>query len=400
MIQSWATVVGASAAGLYAAERLARAGREVVVIDRQPKLDPTPRTLIVTRRLRDVLGPLADAAVVNEINRFELYTDGRSAEVSLEQPDLVIERSILIKTLAGAAKTAGATLQFGRRFRGLCPAEGGLSVMVEEGGSQTTTEIRSKVVLGADGVGSGVARAAGWPRLPTALIVQAIVPLPHSVPFDTVRVWFRPRDTPYFFWLIPESSEQAAVGLIGSRSSATRRILDDFLSEQGWQPMSYQAALTPIYDRWTPVRRRIGGGEVCLVGDAAGHVKVSTVGGVVTGLRGAAAVSDMLLTGRRRATYAALRTELGAHLVIRRALARFTQEHYSRLVDLLGERSGRVLAAHTRDEASTVLRRLLLAEPRLLPMALGGLLRRDSRRSSTPRAVSAADVRVDSGSGA
>ena len=48
---------------------------------------------------------------------------------------------------------------------------------------------------------------------------------------------------------------------------------------------------------WIPVERKLVPGRVYLVGDAAAQVKVSTVGGVVTGFRGALAVSESILNG-------------------------------------------------------------------------------------------------------
>ncbi len=79
-------IVGGSAAGLFTASLLARAGRAVRIFERSERLDPVHRTLIVTHRMRELLGPLAERAVVNEIRRFELFTDGRSATVPLGSP--------------------------------------------------------------------------------------------------------------------------------------------------------------------------------------------------------------------------------------------------------------------------------------------------------------------------
>jgi len=67
------------------------------------------------------------------------------------------------------------------------------------------------------------------------------------------------------------------------------------------EPLEWQGARIPVYRGWVPVRRQIGNGEVYLVGDAAAQVKVSTVGGIVTGFRGALGVSQALLqNGRSR----------------------------------------------------------------------------------------------------
>ena len=67
------------------------------------------------------------------------------------------------------------------------------------------------------------------------------------------------------------------------------------MEKRGFKPLGYQGAKIPVYDRWTPVERRVGAGRVFLVGDAAGQVKVSTVGGIVTGFRGAIGVSESIV---------------------------------------------------------------------------------------------------------
>src|SRR5208282_4837077 len=84
-------VVGGSAAGLLTASVLARRGVGVRVFERIETLEPAERTLIVTNRMRSLLGRAAEGCIVNEIRRFELFTDGRSATFELKQPDLIIE---------------------------------------------------------------------------------------------------------------------------------------------------------------------------------------------------------------------------------------------------------------------------------------------------------------------
>jgi len=90
------TIVGGSATGLFAADRLARAGRPVTLLESADDWSPEPRTLIVTRRMRDLLGEVGDRSIVNTISRFELVTAGRTASVALSEPDLIIERAVLV----------------------------------------------------------------------------------------------------------------------------------------------------------------------------------------------------------------------------------------------------------------------------------------------------------------
>jgi flavin-dependent dehydrogenase len=350
----------------------------VQIFERTERLDPPDRTLIVTHRMRQLLGPLGERAVVNEIRRFELFTDGRSAAIPLDRPDLIVERSQLIRGLAEDAQAHGARIEFGRRFSSLRPNGKGIELEFERSGEAAPERVLAGAVVGADGAQSGVAQAAGWPRLPTAPLIQAVVKLPAGMPSDTVRVWFIPDDTPYFYWLIPESADRGVLGLIGVDGQETRRCLDQFLEKRHFSPLSFQGARIPVYNGWVPVERRLGNSSVYLVGDAAGQVKVSTVGGVVTGFRGALGVSEAILNGGRSRELRALRRELDLHLLIRRSIHRFRQADYSRLVDWMNDAMLRSLSRVTRDEAGRVLWNVCRNQPRLLLVGLRGLLTRGS----------------------
>jgi len=367
-------VVGGSVAGLFTAHLLGQAGKRVRVFEGAENLDPKPRTLIVTHRLREILGQVGNSSVLNEIRRFELFTDGRVARISLRHPDLVIERSKLIRDLAAAAEGSGAQISFGRRFVSLEQKTGALNLQLQRSQGATVEEAAVNTLVAADGAVSRVAKAAGWPVQTTVPLVQAIVGLPEGMSSDTTRVWFIPDDTPYFYWLVPDSPSRGVLGLIGEEGPETRRALERFLEKQHLEPLEYQAARIPVYSRWIPVRRRLGGGEVYLVGDAAGHVKVTTVGGIVTGLRGAVGVSEAILNGKPGRKLRDLRRELDIHLLIRRVIHNFNQTRYSRLVDLLNDRSRQDLEEHTRDEPGGVLWRLCLHQPRLLLFGLRAML--------------------------
>jgi digeranylgeranylglycerophospholipid reductase len=365
-------VVGGSAAGLLTAASVARGGRPVRLLESKPQLEPAPRTLIVTDQFRSQLGPSAQESIVNEINRFELFTDGRSAQIALKKPDLIIERARLITALARDAQLAGASLSFDTRFLGIGPNEHGLRLEVESGGERE--ELHADSVVGADGAASRVARAAGWPPVETVPLVQAMVRLPKDCRPDTTRVWFVPDDTPYFYWLIPESAERGALGVIGEHGRDTKQRFERFLEKKQLEPLEWQGARIPVYRGWVPVRRQIGNGEVYLVGDAAAQVKVSTIGGIVTGFRGALGVAQALLKDGQNQELAVLRRELVTHWMIRRALHGFKQNDYSQLVDLLDASTRESLGEINRDESTRLLWNVVRRQPRLALLGLRGLL--------------------------
>lgn len=365
-------VVGGSAAGLYTAAAVASGGRSVRVLESRPSLRLPPRTLIVTNHFRNQVGACANESILNEIRRFELFTDGRSAVISLRKPDLIIERSRLISGLAREAQQTGVKFSFDTRFLGLSANGHALNVEAECAGRRV--EWRAASVVGADGASSRVARAAGWPAIETVPLVQAIVRLPKDCRPDTTRVWFAPDDTPFFYWLIPESSERGALGVIGEDGRDTARCLARFLERKGMEPLEWQGARIPVYRRWIPVKRSIGRGQVYLVGDAAGQVKVSTVGGIVTGFRGARVVAKSLLGNDSTGELMALRRELSTHWLLRRTMHYFEQKHYSRLVDLLNAATRGTLSEVSRDESARLLWNVLRQQPQLVLLGLRGLL--------------------------
>ena len=375
-------VVGGSAAGYFAASLLARKGLSVRVFERNETLNPLPRTLIVTHRMRNILGAAGESSVVNEIRRFEIFTDGRFATVPLKNPDLIIERSKLIRGLAEEAQAAGADIEFGKRFHSLQPNSRGLALEIERCSDGVREEVHAGTVIGGDGATTRVGRAAGWEPVRTVPLMQAIVKLPKDVAQDTSRVWFVPQDTPYFYWLVPESATRGALGVIGESGPAMRRAFEQFLERKGFEPIEFQGARIPVYSRWIPVHRRLGDGSVYLVGDAAGQVKVTTVGGIVTGLRGAMGVAEAILNGGPSRELRALRRELDLHLLLRRTMHEFRQADYSRMVDLLNDSTMRSLAAYSRDEAWKVLSRVCFRQPIFLWLGLRGLL--TSRRPIAP----------------
>lgn len=348
----------------------------VRVFERVESLEPAERTLIVTHRMRSILGRAAESSILNEIRRFELFTDGRAATIALQEPDLIIERRKLIQGLAEEAQKSGAKIELGSRFHALHQNGNGLAVEVERCADGRREEVRADTVVGGDGAASRVARAAGWAPLETVPLVQAIVPLPKDMQADTVRVWFVPQDTPYFYWLIPESPTRGALGVIGESGPETRKRLEQFLEKRKLDAQEFQGARIPVYRRWIPVRRQLGQGSVYLVGDAAAQVKVSTVGGIVTGFRGSLGVAEAILNGGASRELKVLRRELDFHLLLRRSLHHFEQADYSHLVDLLNDPAKKSLGECSRDDAWKLMWRVCLKQPRLVLLGLRGLLMR------------------------
>ncbi len=368
-------IIGGSTSGLFTAYLLAQQGADVRLYEASERIAPDPRILIVTDYMRRALAGLCDDIVVNRIHRFELFADGQVGSISLQRPDLIIERSRLARRLAEQAEDKGAKILTGRRFLDLRPNGKRLNYTLSSSGDGNHVEDSAEVLVGADGVSSVVAKKGGWPGQASVSLSQAIVELPGDMGSDTTRIWFNPEETPYFYWLIPYSRTHGVLGVIGEDQERTRRNLEAFLDRKGLAAEGYQGAITSLYTGWIPNHRKVGDSDVYLVGDAGGHVKVSTVGGIVTGLRGAMGVAGAILNGGPDGELKALRRELNLHNLVRRVLNRFTQKEYVKLLGLLNADTRLALGRFHRDETTRLLLNLLLKQPRLLLLCLGALVR-------------------------
>lgn len=285
-----------------------------------------------------------------------------------------MDRSKVIQRLADQAEASGAKILAGQRFLSLKPNGKGLTFTVSLNGGGELVEESADILVGADGAFSKVARSAGWPKQPTVPLLQAVVELPKDMPSDVTRVWFIPEETPYFYWLIPYSPTHGTLGLIGEEGHEIGGCLERFLEKKGLEPIEFQNAQVTKYTRWIPNHRKIGESHVYLVGDAAGHVKVSTMGGIVTGLWGALGAAEAILNGGSSREFRVLRQELDRHRLIRKVLHNFTQADYARLLDLLTPSIKRSLNLFRRDDSKRLLLHVFLRQPRLLLLSLRSLL--------------------------
>lgn len=368
-------VVGGSSAGLRTAELLAERGMRVAIIERRTRLDDIKRTWIVTEHLEPVLGFSPSQAVVHRSSVMRMYAGRAVKDVRLAAPDLIVERARILPMLEARACKAGAELVMNTDVRAIFDTGTALKLQLRDRRTGAEQSVEAANVIGADGVHSFVARAMGASAQRVVPIIQAKVDLPSGFDSDVTEIWFDRDRTRFFFWLIPESTTTGALGVIAENPETSRPLLDRFLVEHGYRAHEYQGALIPLHQPFRKSEWRLPGGRVLLVGDAAAHVKVTTVGGLVSGLWGAQAAASALLTDSSYARHLrALNAELHIHDLMRWVLDRFSPADYEQMLGLLGQGLQVALARHNRDSVARAKWSILAAEPRILALAAKAVL--------------------------
>ncbi len=220
-------VAGGSAAGLFAAARLAQAGARVIVLERANDVGEPTRTLIVTRELERVLGFRPSAAIVHEVAHMEMHSRARQASVTLRESDWIIDRGSINRLLLEYAAAAGAEIALGTALMDVRLEGGAANAAAARQG--LSFPLAAPVLIGADGVRSDVARALGFGAVRAAPLLQARIALPSGFDPSHVRIWFDRALTNYFLWLIPDSQTTAVLGLVAEHGKPARPVLDAFL---------------------------------------------------------------------------------------------------------------------------------------------------------------------------
>jgi digeranylgeranylglycerophospholipid reductase len=321
----------------------------------------------------------------------------RSISFRSDEPRaFVIDRAGLDIYLAEKAARAGVRFETGTRFDGIAGAPNG-AVRVQAtraGGAQV--ELEAKLVIGADGVTSAVARAFRL-RRPVEILPAFEAEFPESPGDpDRVEVYLGNQIAPGLFgWWIPDGAGGARVGIAASAGPVTARAYYERLVEQVGRhfgkplrnPTSFLVSGIPI-----GTVPRTHANRVLLVGDAAAQVKPLSGGGIFTGMRCAeiaAEVAHAALAGSGP-TEAALRpyeerwhAELGEEFrraqFLRRLFLRLTDPELEQIVAALdaGDLRASIVAFGDIDFPSHVARQLLAQSPsllRLFPKAVGAWL--------------------------
>jgi len=165
-------IVGARCAGAATAMLLARAGHRVLMVDRGRYGTDTLSThalmrgAVVQLHRWNVL-PAVIAAGTTPVRQATFFYGDEPVSVPVAPRDGIDalyapRRHVLDRLLVDAASAAGADVVYGTRIRGLQRSEAGrVTGVVLEDASGQVRRVSSRVVVGADGLRSAVARLVG-----------------------------------------------------------------------------------------------------------------------------------------------------------------------------------------------------------------------------------------------
>ncbi|HEV2167066.1 MAG TPA: geranylgeranyl reductase family protein, partial [Thermoplasmata archaeon] len=272
-----ALVVGAGPAGSTAARWLSERSHDVLVVEEHDRVGhPVQCAGLVSQRVLDLAG--SDRFVAGPVRGATVFGPDKS-RVSFRAPEakaFVIDRAGLDRHLADRASRSGARFATGTKFDRLAGWDSGAPVVELVHADGRRSQVRARLVVGADGVTSAVARAFRL-RRPVEILpaFEAEFPSEGGDPGE-VEVYLGRTIAPGLFgWSIPDHAGGARVGVAATADGTSARTYFERLvarieavrGRRLRNSTSFIVSGVPIGS----VPRTSGEG-VLLVGDAAGQV--------------------------------------------------------------------------------------------------------------------------------
>ena len=315
-------VVGGGPAGATAARDLAAAGRRVLLLDKQGRIKPCGGA-IPPRLIRDF--DIPDHMLCARIRSARMIAPSRNAvDMPVENGFVgMVDRDRFDEFLRERAQGAGAERRAGTFVAWERDASGVSTVTYRDKASDALAQVRCRVVIGADGANSAVAREAApnIKRPPFVFAYHEIVRTPQrnaDTTFPTrCDVYYQGDVSPDFYgWVFPHG-ETMSIGVGSAEKGFSLRDATARLRAQaglsGCETVRREGAPLPLY----PAKRWDNGRDVILAGDAAGVVAPASGEGIyyamATGRLCAEAADEFLRTGDVRALASARKRFMKEH---------------------------------------------------------------------------------------
>jgi len=276
-------IIGAGPTGLSSAIELAKNNQEVLIFEEDKKIGiPRHCTGIISYDAAKLIGNSAFNSVVNKVKRAIFKYGNKTIELNFpSEVTLILDRIKLEELLAEEASKLGCNILLGNRIKKIEIKKEKVLVFNDK-------IYEAKALIYAAGSKPNLLNFIRTPNSIPAIQYEIETEIEDE---KSVEIIFSEEAEGFFAWKAPTSCSSSLIGLANSKISP-KLALDKFLKRK-----NIKGKIRAIYSG-----RIITGGaiennvfsRIAIIGDAAGHVKPTTGGGLFFGTLGAKIIGNLM----------------------------------------------------------------------------------------------------------
>ena len=352
-------VVGGGPIGLFLGSKL----KETTLFDQKKSIGvPTRCTGILTKDIEQFLTK-KELKEISENKITSTVIKGPKSTLKLKiGTNYIISNQRFEELLAKKATNKGCEIHTSHRY--LKSDQQGHHIKNVKTGKVKT--IQSPHLVGCDGPMSAVAKFHGLNK-------HQVNYMGHQVTIKVKNhknsILFYPHIGRYA-WYVPESETTARVGVCTNMKGG-KAVFDAFLKKFPGKVLSNQSGIIPTFQPRRKNRLELPHYSVTLLGDAAGHIKNTTGGGILPGMKAAETFARNSATIKEDR---ALRRELYTHFLVHNLVSDCSHAEWDKIIAATAKHKD-VLEHINRDNLLHMARKVLFDKTYLsigLKKVLGG----------------------------
>jgi digeranylgeranylglycerophospholipid reductase len=350
-------IIGAGPVGCYAGHLLSDLGHDVSIYEEHSQIGaPIQCTGLLTSDF-DGFNIPKYSFLINTFEEIELNSSNHKANI--KQKEYLICRKKFDNFIANMALKSGTKIFLRHSFL----RKEKDSIIIRDSLRKVDKKISPQIVIAADGPLSKTAKAYQLYHNNRSNYHGIQATVKGNFKSKKYHTHFGNNVCPNLFsWIVPESDHIARVGLATTKNAHT--YFNQIIKENNFIPIEIQSGIIPIFHP----KQKLKKGNCYLLGDSAGFVKATTLGGIIPGMKQAQILARSI---HENLDYEKetrpLKKKLRIHLLLRNMFNKFSDSDWDKLIKLMNKDSLQELfQKHTRENPFPLAMKAVIKEPKLL----------------------------------